>query len=139
MQQAFWNAWQAGAPAVNGGQLPTVLWQGVDDSATPPPATQPYARVTIRHLDGAQTTMGEVGNRRFSKFGNIFVQVFTPLSLKTGLTLLENLATIALGAFEGKVTPSGVWFRNAVIRESEPYQGWNQATVVANFLYDELK
>ena len=135
----FWDKWLAETPALNGGNVVPVLWQWVDASGQSPDPSGPFARLTIRHVPGGRHTFGEAGNRRHERLGSVFVQVFTPLGLKTGAALMENLATIARDAFENQRTPSGVWFRNASIREAEPFQGWNQANVSAEFVYDEAK
>lgn len=138
IQALFWSFWSSQAPAENGGQVPEVRWQWLDSPSAPSDLLKPWARVTIRHADGNQSTFGPSGQRRFTKRGEVFVQVFAPIN-KTGATLLENLATIAQNAFEGKTTDNGVWFRRVVAREADPFQGWNQVTVVASFTYDDLK
>lgn len=138
IQALFWAAWSSAAPAQNSGAVPDVRWQWLDSPAASPDLTKPWARVTIRHNDGGQSTFGPAGQRRFTKTGEVFVQVFAPIN-KAGATQLENLATIAQDAFEGKTTTNGVLFRKVVAREGETYQGWNQVTVVASFTYDDVK
>lgn len=134
----FNTAWIALAPAVNGGLVPEIDWPGVD-TGDYPPITKPRARIFIRHNGGGQRTFGETGNRRFQRTGFVTVQVFTPVTNRDGLTLLENLATIARDAYEGVGTASGIWFRNVRIQEAPTADGANQANVIAEFEYQELK
>lgn len=133
----FKTAWDAGTPAVNGGLVPVVFWEGVDPG-TPPPVDAPWARVTCLHSTARQTTFGGTGSRRFRRFGIVTAQIFSPLSLGSGLTLAEKLAIIARGAYEGKSTPSGIWFLNTRIREIGVDSSWFQMNVMSEFQYDEI-
>lgn len=138
IQAKFLAVWNAETPALNGGQAPEVRWQGLDNYSEAADPGKPWARVTIRHVPSGQTTLGEAPNRRFTRRGTLTIQVFTPVG-NSGLALLENFATIVRYAFEGQTTPSGVWFRNVSVEEADPYQGWNQFNVTANFEYDEAR
>lgn len=132
----FKAAWTSLSPAQNGG---TVV--PVDYGVMPfvPPKTTPYARVTIKHTDGGQRCFGATGARRFTRYGIVSIQVFTPTSKQTGFSQGENLAIIGRDAFEGIGTASGIWFRNVRIKEIDPAEGWYQQNVIAEFEYDELK
>lgn len=133
----FNAAWTANAGAVNGGTVPQVAWPGVNAEVPDPEAA--HVRVFLRHVDGRQVTFGQVGQRRFNRKGLVTIQVFTPNAKRTGLSLAENLATIARDAYEGIGTASGIWFRNVRIQEVGPDNGLYQMNVVAEFEYDELK
>lgn len=133
----FNTAWTSNAGAVNGGDVPPVAWPGVDASAHDPESA--HARVFLRHVDSRQASFGQVGQRRFNRKGLLTIQVFTPTARNTGLSLAENLATIARDAYEGIGTASGIWFRNVRIQEVGPDKGLYQMNVVAEFEYDELK
>jgi hypothetical protein len=69
----------------------------------------------------------------------VTVQVFVPNSQHVGLADVEKYATIVRDAFEGKGTPSGIWFRNAAINEIGVDGPWYQMNVVVEFVYDEMK
>lgn len=137
IQGLFWAAWQALAPAANGGQLPAVQWQGVE--ADPPAADKPFARVTVRHGTGRQGTFGQTGARRFVRPGIVTVQVFAPISKGGGLTLAQTLAIIARNAYEGVGTASGIWFRNARTQEIGVSGAWFQINVTLDFEYEEMR
>jgi hypothetical protein len=128
--QAHWNAETL---PYNGGNPVAVEWQGVDSGA-PPGADTPWARITMNHNTGQQTTLGGVGSRRFTHQGIIVVQVFSPVG---GFSIGENLAIIGKTAFQGQRTTSGVWFRNVRVQEIGFDGTWNQTNVVAEFEYDD--
>ena len=113
-----------------------VIW---DDVAKTPPKTRTgWARFTIRHEDGDQSTLsGGLGKARFTRRGTIFIQIFTPVG--KGLSDADPLIKKAMDAYEGKSTASGVWFRNVRPREIGPDGDWNQVNVLADFEYDEVK
>jgi len=137
----FYTAWQALAPAQNGGVEPVVRWQG-EDSGDKPDSTQPWARVTILHATSGQDTLGPAGaGRSFERTGTVIINVFAPLSRGQGLTQAEALAIIAQNAFEGQTAGAGdcIWFRNVTINEIGPDGAWFQINVTADFLYPENK
>lgn len=128
--------WRAFAPALNGGVMPRIEWQGVD-SGEPPPADAPWARVTVRHSNSPRQTLAKRGERRVTRLGVVIVQVFTPVSDGKGLLLAQQLAIIARKAYDGKGTDSGIWFRNARVREVGADGTWEQINVALDFQYDE--
>lgn len=100
-----------------------------------PPA---WARLTIRHTSGSQATLaGADGRSRWRRNGVVTVQIFAPFG--TGLSISDKLAMIALAAFEGQATASGVWFRNARLQEIGSDGPWFQVNVSAEFEYDEVR
>ena len=101
--------------------------------------TTPWARVAVRHQDGAQVTLSnESGARRFRRFGVVTVQVFTIYGRNSGLH--DDLVTIANNAFEGVTTsPGRVIFRNVRINEVGQDGQWFQTNVLADFEYDEVR
>jgi hypothetical protein len=134
---AFKTAWDASAGAFNEGNLPEVRYDGVGKQG-PPDGEEPWARVTIRHVAGGQATLlGDAQVTRFTASGIITIQVFYPLK-RGGLSNARSLAKVAKSAYEGKSTPSNVWFRNVRIVEVGPDGPWYNVNVLANFEYDEL-
>ena len=115
-----------------------VEWPGVDSGDSRDP-DEPWARITVSHIDSAQTTLGGLNNRRFTRQGIVAVQMFSPLVDGGGLTFAEQSAIISRDAFEGVGTASGIWFRNTRIKEIGPDATWYQINVIAEFQYDELK
>lgn len=107
-----------------------------------------WARWRCQHLTGGQGSLSNAqGKRRFNRNGTLFIQVFTPLNASE--LAAYNTAEIVVGAYEGKTTPSGVWFRNVRIQEINngvqtgssdgSNTAWNQKNVLADFLYDQIR
>jgi hypothetical protein len=110
-------------------------------SFTKPGTGATWARWTLIHADGGQNTLAGVqGRKRFGKSGAVMVEVFTPLG--GGLKVAYDAAQVALNAYEGKRTPSDVWFRNVRITNEGQGRGgesaWWSTTVVADFTYDNI-
>lgn len=132
----FRTQWNADTPAVTDDySVPEVQWQGVRQSA-PEDTASPWARVTVRHTDGDQATLGSSGSRLFSRDALVTVQIFVPVG--EGLALADQLAKIAVDAFEGKKAGE-VWFRRVRVNEVGPDGPWFQVNVVAEATYDERK
>lgn len=113
---------------------------------TLPPITDVWARWRCQHATGNQGSLANViGRRKWARGGSIIVQVFTPLN-SSELSAYDT-AEIVVGAYEGKTTPSGVWFRNVRVQETNKdigggiaadVSGWIQRNVIADFLYDQI-
>ena len=107
------------------------------------PDNAAYGRVTLIHADFEHSAIGGKvstggGGSRFTRFGLIAVQIFTPFG--DGLTLSDTLSNIMLEALEGADTGSDqVGFRNARIEEIGQIGGYYQVNVEAEFNYDRVK
>lgn len=143
MLTMFRDAWNASAAAAAGtAQPPRVMWDAAEEErGDGPRSDECWAGVSIAHNPpaGGQRTLGETGNRRFARAGILTVQVFSPMSVNNSITVAEDLAVIARDAYEGRSSPSGVWFRNVGIQEVGPMDPWFQLNVTAEFSYDEIK
>jgi len=102
-----------------------------------------WARWNLDYLSGRQATFNRTGSRKFEKRGLIYISVFSPLG--AGLESARDASEVAIRAYEGKRTPSDVWFRNVRI-ESEGHghgggrnKSWWTTLVVAEFVYDHLR
>lgn len=99
-----------------------------------------WARWRIQHSTGAQGSLANVvGKRRFVRSGTVFIQIFTPLN--AGVELAYSLAEIVVGAYEGKRTASGAWFRNVRMNEVDgngDVAGMQQINVLVDFDYDQI-
>lgn len=102
-----------------------------------------WARWNLDYAGGRQSTFAKNGQRKFEKTGLVYVNVFTPLG--AGLADARDASQIAIFAYEGKRTPSDVWFRNVRI-ESEGHgrgggrnKSWWTTLVVAEFTYEHLR
>lgn len=127
----FRTTWLAAADSTN---VP-LLW---DNRAQDIPTSGSFARVSVRHADGAQATLsGETGLQSHRLEGTVFVQVFTPTG--DGLTTSDKLVEVAMSAFQGKRTAGGVWFRRVRAAEIGPDGAFFQVNVLADFEYDEVR
>lgn len=102
------------------------------------PSEGAWVRIIVRHAAGSQVTLSnEEGSRRFRYTGTVFVQVFTPHA--DGMVDSDDLATIAMRAFEGEVTsPGRVIFRQVRLNEIGQEGQWFQTNVLADFEYDYI-
>lgn len=118
----------------------TVEWPNMDFARPGQDAT--WARFALAFNDGGQSTLANaLGGVRFAKSGFLIISVFTPLGV--GLKTAYAAAELAVGAYEGKKTPSDVWFRDVRVNDDGQGQGgdkaWWQTTVTARFDFEQLK
>lgn len=139
IQGLFKTAWDANAAAA-AGEVPRVVWDGLDDKAQRDPQ-KPYAQVFVRHLNSPQRTLGRVGQRRFERQGLVWIQLRTPKANSKGLSIASKLAIIARDAYEGVGTATGIWFRNTRIVEVGPEESdpFYRIDILSEFNYQEMK
>ena len=114
-----------------------VIWD--DTRRDIPDAGATWARVTIRHLTSEQASLSDdAGVRRYTRRGQVVVQIFTPLK-GDGLVAADSIASAIQGAFLGVSTPNGVWFRSVRTNEVGIDGSWFQTNVLAEFQYDEVR
>ena len=128
----FKTAWDAGAESTG---LNVLYW----DTEGEVPDSGAYARVTVRHATGEQTTVGSAaGKRRYERAGTVTVQIFTEHN--EGGTLSDKLVNIIENAFRGVTTsPGRVIFRRVRTNEIGQDSQWFQVNVLADFEYDEIR
>lgn len=103
-----------------------------------PTGAEPWARITAKHFSGGQSTIARHGGKsRYARKGTLYINLFSKPG--DGLRLLDPLAKIVLDAYEGKTTPSGVWFTKVRLHEQGVVKGYYQIDVLASFSYDEIK
>lgn len=110
-----------------------VVWSDLPNAK--PPSARVWARVTIRHATGRQTTLGggSPGARQYTSEGTVFVQVFAPVG--DGSTACDEAATVALEAYRNARNPK-VWFRDVKMNEVGTSGSDEQINVTATFSYD---
>jgi hypothetical protein len=125
----FKTAWGTNAPTV------PVFYDDLDET---PPESGAWVKVYVNLITARQASLaGSGGVRRWERFGQLYVQIFTESGL--GLSLSDQLVTIVLNALEGATTPGGVWFRNVRPNEIGRDGKWWQVNVTADFVYDQIK
>jgi hypothetical protein len=108
-----------------------------DKSGEIPTSETPWARATIKHATGAQSTLaGASGTKRFTETGTLFVQVFTPVG--DGSTACYKLAKVVRDAYRDARDPE-LWFRNVFLEEIGINKAFRQINVQATFSYDEVR
>lgn len=113
-----------------------MLWP--DKVGEKPPTRSPWARTTLRHTDGGQSTLANhQGLQRFRRDGILTVQIFTPVG--EGTERSYDLAKVISDALEGTTTAKGVWFRNVRLKEIGSDTPWFQVNINSDFYYEELK
>lgn len=102
------------------------------------PSTNVWARATIRHADGFQSSLTgplEV-LKRHTRIGTVIVQVFAKAG--DGGTAAYDAAQTVANAFE-KSKDISVWFRRVRINEIGVRGEYEQVNVLANFQYDDVR
>jgi hypothetical protein len=95
-----------------------------------------WCRLSIRHTAGEQTSQGAPLTRRFTRRGEVNVQVFTPAN--GGTASGTQLAQQALDVFEG-TTFSSVYFFDGRVEELGVDGEWMQHLVTCSFDYQQIK
>jgi hypothetical protein len=96
-----------------------------------------WARLSVRHIDSNQDTLGAPGNRQYRRQCSIIVQVFSPV--EEGRGPLDALADTARAIWEG-VSFSGITTYGGVQTTEIPSEGrWQQVNVEALADYYEVR
>lgn len=102
-----------------------------------PTSESVWARATIRHATGSQTTLAsDNGTRRFSDQGTVIVQVFAPVG--DGSTACYEAAREVQDAYRDAKDPD-VWFRDVQLKEVGSDGAFEQINVSATFSYDDVR
>lgn len=115
----------------------TPLWQA-DLKDRPSDGSSPWARAGMVHnpQSGRAVAVGaplEDGPRLYRYFGQVYIQLFTPLG--DGLSLSDAVSKVAVNAMRRGRTPSNVRTSNAVSQEIGRDGPWYQVNVLADFEY----
>jgi len=120
-----------------------IIWDDKKDTPPDPNDTTnaiaaTWLRMTIKHSTGGQSSLsGAQATKRWTRTGYIAVQIFTPAG--DGMSRADDIISIVLGAFEGKTTSGGVWFREFHPQEVGTSGPWQQTNVIGQFTFDEIK
>lgn len=100
----------------------------------PPQAEEPWARITVRHELGGQTSLtNAAGAKKFTHVGSLFVQVFVPIG--QGGSMGYPLAKLVLDAY--RQARGAVWYRNHRFREVGNDGAFTQFNCIIDFTYDD--
>lgn len=112
---------------------PKAIYTGVPGD--PPTGDVLWARVTVQHATGAQSSLAsDVGTRRFTARGFVWVQVFAPTG--DGSTGARAAAQAIVNAY--RTARLAVLFRDVGLVEMGSDGAYSRVDVKANFEYDDI-
>ncbi len=133
----FKTYWDANAQAAVGGSyLPKIIYEA--DRSEDPGDQKAWCRIVIRHSSVGPGTLAGKGNRRITRYGLIYVQIFAPFLDGSGFSVVQRLAQVARDAYEGERTPN-VFFAACRLNEQGRDGPWIQVNLTADFNWDEVK
>jgi hypothetical protein len=101
----------------------------------PPAAGTPWVRISVRHLDGGQATLGP--NKKYNRYGIVQVNAFAREGTGTGLA--TRLARQIADLYEG-VDLGGVFCDNSrLFPGSDDGTGWWMVVAQVHFQYHHQK
>lgn len=102
------------------------------------PSANVWARATIRHADGFQSSLtGPLENiKRHTRIGVVTIQIFGKVG--DGSTAAYDAAQIVLNAYE-KSSGIPVWFRRVRLNEVGTRGPFEQINILADFTYDDVR
>lgn len=112
-----------------------------DDRETPlplPESAQEWVKFSVSQGPSVQIGLGSVnGKKLWGTEGIILIEIRT-LS-NDGLERAQFLGPLAMGAFRGKQTAGGVWFKNISSKPGGADGPWTVTIVTADFSFTERK
>lgn len=102
------------------------------------PEGDAWVRLSVKHRDAYQSSLGDETNRKFERKGAAFVQIFTRTN--TGTAKSAELVEKVQAMFEGKrINGTTICFLEVKPKEIGPEGIWFNVTVEAIFSYQEIK
>lgn len=126
----FYNGWGGATP-----ETPVVY----DQTAYDPTGVDEWVRISVRNVSNEQATLGGIGDRKFDRSGNVFVEINVEPSIAQ--TRIDELIDKAKNVFEGiKIGGTSVFFKNVTHREQGIVDNqWNVVVVDAEYEYNETR
>lgn len=137
--------WNAETPAITGGAVPTLVFEATETDLNPHPRASglPWARVVVRHNDGASkkvTLASDQGTARYRRWGMVWVQVYVPGTGAVDRTLAQSLAMLVQKAYEGKrAAAASMVFLGVAVTERPKDGQWFTWDVKAGFYWDQIR
>lgn len=131
-REAVYSHWQTQWETLQ----PGVPYYFENEIVVPEPTTT-WARVTLRHLDSVQHTLGLAGSRQFRREASVWVQLFAPLD--AGMASIDALVADVRSIFEGvnvdDIDPAGA----SRVQEIGSDGKWYEVVVVSPVTYYETR
>ncbi len=114
------------------GQFPIAI----DNKPLDRPNEDTWVRLSVQFNDGKQSTLGATGNRKFIKYGFIYVQVFTPVNEGTDANdiLVEN----SMNLFDGTRIQQ-LWMNNGRVKTVGSDGQFYQQNAVIEFSFENIR
>lgn len=109
-----------------------------DNEKFDPPSDVSWVRIAVRHFGGAQFSLGPVGERKFSRTGAVFAQVFIPMNdgVRAGDVIVNEIRTL----IEGKdISGTTIMTWDSEVRENGLTDGYYMFVVETRFEYHETR
>lgn len=116
------------------GQFPIAI---VGQPFTKPSTPEPWVRIAIIMNDSNQTSLGEIGNRRYQKTGFTVIQIFTPIN--TGTDRNDEIAEDSLVLMDGIKIDPALWTYNGRIDTIGDNDDYYQQNVVVEFKFEDIR
>jgi hypothetical protein len=109
------------------------------EPATPgsPRAGTPWVRLSVRHSESRQKTLGPVGRRKFEHKVRLVLQIFTVPN--TGLKRSDQLAQKFFEIFDEDLGRATVFGGETAYRERGTAEGWQMSEAWVDYTYDETR
>lgn len=108
----------------------------MDNEEFDEPQTAQWARLSVKGMPNSDLTLGRIGNRKFTREGILFIQIFVPA--EEGTSNGDALATQARNIFEGERV-NGVWFTSMDVSEPGSDGKWYPYLIQGIFNYEQVK
>lgn len=111
------------------------VWPDVPGSAPPASEEEPWARPTILHADGGQSSLSNAeGSKMWDNSGTLFLQLFIPVG--QGATLGYQLARSVLSAYRS--ARGSVRYTRHRMRENGRDGAFSVFLCLVDFAYDDF-
>lgn len=100
-------------------------------------AGTPWVRLSVRHGDSRQKTLGPVGARKFEHQARVILQIFTVPS--TGIKKADELNQAFQECFDTDLARGDVFGGESSYRERGTADGWYMAESSVTYTYDEIR
>lgn len=127
-REAIYNAWKTGWGSRTEWTFENENFKEPDDEF--------WIRFSVRNLSGNQISLGQKTQRKYRRFGIVFVQMFNPK--RKGMKDIDVHAQYAISLFEGEQIDE-VYFNDGSLVELPSDEKWKPANLEINFDFEEIK
>ncbi len=97
----------------------------------------PWVRLSVRHNNIQQKTLGPIGSRKFEHEARVILQIFTVPN--TGMKLSDQMAQLFLEIFDDDLGSTTVFGGPSAYRERGTAEGWQMSEAWVDYTYDETR